>query len=95
MVSELCRVRKWIGSRRKRKRRNRTYEPAPAGALDGRGGGVELRLEGFEGAEGLDDRVLERAVAEDAAGAFALGGRWGEVLPEERVVDMACVGWGS
>ena len=65
-------------------------EPAPAGALDGRSGGVELLLEGIEGAPLLDDGLLEGAVAEGAAVALALrrGGR--EVLPEERVVDVPC-----
>ena len=71
------------------RRRKGTYNPAPAGALDGGGGGVELLLEVVERAEGLDNGVLERAVAERAAVALALGGRAREVLPEEGVVDVA------
>ena len=68
----------------------RTYEPAPAGALDGGRGGVELLLELVESAEGLKDGSLERTVLEDATVAAALrrGGR--EVLPEERVIDVPC-----
>ena len=75
-----------IGAQRK----TGTYEPAPAGALDARGGGVELLLEVLEGAEDGGDSLLERAVLEDTAVALALRGRGREVGPEERVVNVAC-----
>ena len=68
----------------------KTHEPAPAGALDGSSGSVELLLEVVEGAERLDDRVLEGAVAEDTAVALALRRGACEVLPEEGVVDVTC-----
>lgn len=68
-----------------------THEPAPAGALDGRGGRVELLLEVVERAEGLRDGLLEGAVTESTTVALALGGRAREVLPEEGVVDVTCV----
>ena len=68
----------------------KTHEPAPAGALDGRSGGVELLLEGVEGAPLLDDGLLEGTVTEGAAVALALGRGGREVLPEERVVDVTC-----
>ena len=66
-----------------------TYKPAPARALNAGGGGVELLLEGVEGAEGLDDGALERAILETTTVTLALGGSGREVLPEERVVDVA------
>lgn len=72
------------------KYRMNTYEPAPAGALDGSGGGVELLLEGIEGAPSLEDSLLERAFTESTAVALALGGGGREVLPEERMVDVTC-----
>ncbi len=57
-------------------------EDAPAGALDADGGGGELLLEGLEAAEVLLDGVGEGAVGAVAAVR-------GEVLPEERVQDVA------
>ena len=68
-----------------------THEPAPAGALDGSGRRVELGGELVDGAPGLDDGILEGAVAEDTAVALALRRGTREVLPEEGVVDVTCV----
>lgn len=65
------------------------HEPAPARALDGRGGSVELLLELVEGAKSLRDGGLEGAILEGAAVALLLGGRGREVEPEEGVVDVA------
>ena len=59
-------------------------EPAPSGALDGGDGGVEGGLEVVERAKVTLDGLLEGAVVE---GSTALVGG-GEVLPEERVVDV-------
>ncbi len=67
-----------------------TYEPAPARALDASSSRVELLLERFQRAPTLADGSLERAFLEHAAGAPALSRRGREVLPEERVVDVAC-----
>lgn len=66
-----------------------THDPAPPGALDARRSGVERLLEVLKGGEVLEDGSLEGPVVEHAAGALALGRRAREVLPEERVVDVA------
>nr|POE56200.1 hypothetical protein CFP56_69153 [Quercus suber] len=55
-------------------------QPGPARAKDLGGGGLELRAEGVDGAEGLLDSVLERT---------GQGGAGLEVLPEEGVVGVA------
>lgn len=68
---------------------SKTYEPSPSRSLDGGGGGVELLLEVFERTKLLGDGVLEGTVFQDAAVAFALFSRGCEVLPKERVVDVA------
>ena len=60
-------------------------EPAPAAALDGGDLCVELGLELVEAAKVAVDGILECTVGELTA---AVLGR-GEVLPEERVVDVA------
>ena len=70
-------------------REKSTHEPAPARALDGGGGSVELLLEVVKGAELLGDGLLEGTVTEGTTVALALGGGGREVLPEERVVDVA------
>ncbi|GAA1097687.1 hypothetical protein GCM10009663_45750 [Kitasatospora arboriphila] len=57
-------------------------EDAPAAALDADGGGGQLLAEGLEGAEVLGDRVAEGAVG-------AVAALRGEVLPEQRVQDVA------
>lgn len=63
-----------------------TYEPAPAGTLDGSSRSVKLLLEVIEGAKVAGDELLELAILE-----LGLGGlRGSQVLPEKRVVDMAC-----
>ena len=64
-------------------------EPAPAGALNARSGGVELLDEGVERTPLLVDRVGERARLELATVALALLSRAGKVLPEEGVVDVS------
>ena len=71
-------------------RRSATHEPAPAGALNARGGSVELLDEGVERTPLLVDRVGERARLELATVALALLSRAGKVLPEEGVVDVSC-----
>jgi len=63
-------------------------EPAPPRALDAEGRGIELLLEGIEATKVAVDGLLEGPILEDAAVA-ALGGGRREVLPEERVVDVA------
>jgi hypothetical protein len=65
-------------------------EPSPAGSLDTQGSGVELLLEVIERAESLLDGLLERTVLEDTTVTLVSGSRGGEVLPEQRVVDVTC-----
>ena len=65
-------------------------EPAPAGALDGSSGRIELLLEVINGAPSLEDRLLKRSVLEVTTVALALRLGRREVLPEEGVVDMTC-----
>ena len=67
-----------------------TYDPAPARALDASSGRVEFFLELIHRSPALADGSLQRAILEHAAVALALGRRGREVLPEERVVDVAC-----
>jgi hypothetical protein len=70
----------------------KTYEPAPARALDASDSRVELFLESVQRAPRpptLDDGRLERAIIEYATMAFALGRGGRKVFPEERVVDVA------
>lgn len=50
----------------------RTYNPAPARALDAGGGGVELLLEVVESAERRENRRLEWPIPEEAAVTLAL-----------------------
>jgi hypothetical protein len=69
--------------------KKKTYEPAPARALDASGSRVELFLERVQRAPTLDDGRLERAILEYATMAFALGRGRRKVFPEERVVDVA------
>jgi hypothetical protein len=61
-------------------------EPAPPAALNPSRGRIELRLERIDRAKVALERGLQLAVLETAAAL--LRGR--EVLPEERVVDVAC-----
>ena len=68
-----------------------TYEPAPAGTLDTSSGGVEFLLEVFEGSESLSDGLLEGTLGEGTTVALTLGLGTSKVLPEEGVVDVACV----
>jgi hypothetical protein len=63
------------------------HQPSPPGALDPKCRGVELFLQVVEPAKVLVNRGLERAVLKDAAGS-TLVVCGGEVLPEERVVDV-------
>lgn len=61
-------------------------EPGPARALDSERNGVDLSLEAVERSERLGDGVSERA----GGGELGLGrGGRSEVLPEERMVDVA------
>jgi len=57
-------------------------EDRPAGTLDPGGGGGELPLESLEGSEGVRDRRGDLTLGSPAP----VGG---EVLPEDRVVDVA------
>lgn len=74
---------------------NSAYHPAPAGALDARGGGVERLLQVVEAAERLVDSLLERAVVQLSAVALALRRRGRKVRPEEGVVDVSWRGLAS
>jgi hypothetical protein len=67
-----------------------TYEPAPAGALNSSSIGVELLREYLIRTPAFYDGLPERAVLECTAVAPAFSSRGSEVLPEERVVDVAC-----
>jgi hypothetical protein len=58
--------------------------------LDPSGGVVELGLEFIDAAECAFDSVFELAGSEDAAVAFPIGGGRGQVLPEERMIDVTC-----
>ena len=69
-----------------------TNKPAPPTALDSGGGGVELVLESVDAAECAFDGVFERAGREGAALTLPLGSGGSQVLPEERMVDVTCVG---
>ena len=73
-----------------REDRESTHEPAPARALDGGRGRVELLDEDVDRAPVLLDGRLEGAGIDRPTVALALrlGGR--EVLPEEGVVDVTC-----
>ena len=73
-----------------REDRESTHEPAPAGALDGGRGRVELLDEGVDGAPVLLDGGLEGAGVDGTTVALALRLGRREVLPEERVVDVPC-----
>jgi len=64
-------------------------EPSPPGSLNSSGGRIELRNQFFNAAEVGDDGLLQRAVLQSAAVSLAFGLRWGEVLPEQGVVDVA------
>jgi hypothetical protein len=67
-----------------------TYKPAPARALNGHGGGIELLDKALERAPVVLDGVFQGAILENAAVALGMLAVWGgcEVLPEERVVDV-------
>jgi len=65
-----------------------TYEPAPAGALDGSSGGVELLLEGVEAAESVENGFFERAISKGTSVTLAFACSRSKVLPEERVVNV-------
>jgi len=67
-----------------------TYEPAPARALDASSSRVEFFLEVIHRTPALADGCLQRAILECAAVTLALSRRGREILPEERVVDVAC-----
>lgn len=66
-----------------------TYEPAPAGTLDGRRGRIELLFESVERAKGGIDGCLQRAFLEHATVTVTLGRRRRQVRPEEGVIDVA------
>ena len=67
-----------------------THKPAPTRALDTSGNRIEIFHESLVTSPALNDRNLEGTVLEFTAVALALarGGR--EILPEKRMVDMAC-----
>ena len=65
-----------------------TYEPAPARALNTSSGSVELLNERLDGAPGVGDGSLQRTIVKSATVSSVLGGSGGEVLPEQRVVNV-------
>ena len=69
-----------------------TNKPAPSASLDPSGDGVELGLEHIDAAKGAFDGILERAWLQDTTVTLSFGGGTGEVLPEERMVDVPCDG---
>jgi len=69
-------------------RRSRTYEPAPTGALNSSGGGIELLLEGVNRSKSLLDSFLERAILKDTAVALAFSRRRSKILPEEGMINV-------
>ena len=66
-----------------------TYEPTPARTLDASSGRVELFLQIIHRTPALADGFLQRAILNHTAVTLAFGRRGREVLPEERVVDVA------
>ena len=64
-----------------------THEPAPAGTLNTRSGSVKLLLEGFEGAEVLDNGLAEGSIVQGTTGS-TVGASFGQVLPEQGVVNV-------
>jgi hypothetical protein len=69
-------------------RNGSTNEPTPTAALNSKRGGIKLLLEVFEAAKLLLDSSLERAGLESASASSALGRSRGEILPEQRVIDV-------
>ena len=67
-----------------------TYEPAPARTLNASSSRVEFFLQVIYRTPALADGSLQWAILENAAVTLAFGRRGREVLPEERVVDVAC-----
>ena len=63
-----------------------TDQPTPAASLDRGGGRVELFLEAVKRPKVAVDGRFEQAVGEDPTSRVV----WGEVLPEERVIDVTC-----
>jgi len=66
-----------------------TYDPTPSRALNGSSGSVKLLFHVFNVAESSIDGIFERTRLDLATGTLALACGWCEVLPEERVVDVA------
>lgn len=60
-------------------------EPAPTRPLNGGNGSIKSRLQVVERAKVTLDSLLERAVLQLSATL----GRWGQIFPEERVVDVS------
>lgn len=67
-----------------------THEPAPARALDSGRGSVEFLLQIIKATESLVNCILKRAILQFATMTLALACSRCEVLPEERVINMAC-----
>ena len=72
------------------RKRNKTHEPSPSGTLDTSSGSVEFLNEGVKATPNFLDGLLERTVLEGTTVALVGSGRGGKVLPEKRVVDVAC-----
>ena len=66
----------------------KTHEPAPARALDGSGGRVELFLEVLDSTKVGLDGLFKRSVMEFPSRAFTLSLGRCEVLPEQGMVDV-------
>lgn len=68
---------------------DQAHKPAPARALNSGGGGIEFLLESIERTEVLDDGLAEGTILQGTADT-TIGAGFGQVLPEQGVVDMTC-----
>lgn len=66
----------------------RAYEPAPARALNSSRSGVEFIDKNFIASKISNNGILERAIFHNTTMTLLFGGR-SQVLPEQRVVDVA------
>jgi hypothetical protein len=64
-----------------------THDPAPARALDSRSGGVKLLLEILKRTKVVGNSPAKGTIVQGATGA-TVGAGLGQVLPEQRVVDV-------
>ena len=67
----------------------RAYKPAPAGALNSSRSGVEFIDKIVIASKISNNGFLERAIFQITTVTLLFGGGRGQVLPEQRVVDVA------